>query len=204
LAGWSWDGDGPPDPAVERAAQNAARQAQRLTEMIADALCTPGSFKLTPEILCELNALAVAGLEDHPGVLRQKDLTITGSRHVPPPWQDVAAQVAEMCSYVNQGDRDAVHRAAYTLWRTNWIHPFGDGNGRTARAACYLVLCTALDGELPGEVTILERMLWQKIRYWRCLEAADRAWDKGALDLSALEEFLEEVLIAQLTDAEPG
>ncbi|MEX1365172.1 MAG: Fic family protein [Nannocystaceae bacterium] len=25
----------------------------------------------------------------------------------------------------------------YTLWRLNWIHPFVEGNGRTARAACY-------------------------------------------------------------------
>jgi choline-glycine betaine transporter len=27
--------------------------------------------------------------------------------------------------------------AAYTLWRMNWIHPFTEGNGRTARAAIH-------------------------------------------------------------------
>jgi hypothetical protein len=27
--------------------------------------------------------------------------------------------------------------AAYGLWRLNWIHPFVEGNGRTARAVCY-------------------------------------------------------------------
>ncbi len=31
--------------------------------------------------------------------------------------------------------------AAYALWRLNWIHPFIEGNGRTARAACYYLIC---------------------------------------------------------------
>src|SRR4051794_35819408 len=31
--------------------------------------------------------------------------------------------------------------AAYALWRLNWIHLFVEGNGRTARAACYYLLC---------------------------------------------------------------
>ena len=36
---------------------------------------------------------------------------------------------------------DTVRLSAEVLWRLNFIHPFINGNGRTARAACYFVLC---------------------------------------------------------------
>src|ERR1700691_2453032 len=46
-------------------------------------------------------------------------------------------------------ESNAIHLAAYILWKLNWIHPFADGNGRTARAVSYAVLCIKLDGLLP-------------------------------------------------------
>ena len=30
--------------------------------------------------------------------------------------------------------------ASYLLWRINWVHPFGEGNGRTAFVLCNLIL----------------------------------------------------------------
>ena len=41
--------------------------------------------------------------------------------------------------------------AAYALWRLNWIHPFVEGNGRTARAACYYLICMKAGRLLPGK-----------------------------------------------------
>jgi hypothetical protein len=35
-------------------------------------------------------------------------------------------------------DATAIHLAAYLMWRLNWIHPFADGNGRTARMTSYV------------------------------------------------------------------
>ena len=59
--------------------------------------------------------------------------------------------VAEMCGYVNENwHMSAIHLAAYLLWRMNWIHPFADGNGRTARVVSYVVLSVKLDSLLPG------------------------------------------------------
>lgn len=39
---------------------------------------------------------------------------------------------------------------AYALWRLNWIHPFINGNGRTARALCYYVICLRMGGFPPA------------------------------------------------------
>ncbi len=54
-----------------------------------------------------------------------------------------------------------------------WIHPFAGGNGRTARALSYLVLCLDLRGVPPGlpqmPVTIAER----HAEYYEALKAGD-------------------------------
>ena len=31
---------------------------------------------------------------------------------------------------------DALDTASFALWRINWVHPFKNGNGRTARGFC--------------------------------------------------------------------
>jgi hypothetical protein len=72
----------------------------------------------------------------------------------------VADEVQLMCEYVNDNwsTKSAVHLAAYVLWKMNWIHPFADGNGRTARAISYVVLSIKLDSLLPGTPTIPEQL----------------------------------------------
>jgi fido (protein-threonine AMPylation protein) len=47
--------------------------------------------------------------------------------------------------------------SAFVLWRLNWIHPFDDGNGRTARALAYLVACCRLGFDLPSKHPIVGR-----------------------------------------------
>ena len=47
---------------------------------------------------------------------------------------------------------------AYALWRLNWIHPFVEGNGRTARAACYYLICMRQGRLLPGRKIVPERI----------------------------------------------
>ena len=86
------------------------------------------------------------------------------------------------------------------MWRTNWIHPFTNGNGRTARAVSYLVLCARLGYELPGTPTIPEMIERNKADYYAALDAADAAWSQGVLDVSVMEELLKSYLATQLLD----
>jgi Fic family protein len=90
--------------------------------------------------------------------------------------------------------------AAYGLWRLNWIHPFIEGNGRTARAACYYLLCVRSKKLLPGRKTIPERIRENRDGYEDALKHADQAWDAGHLDFTKMEEYLAALLTAQLED----
>jgi Fic family protein len=82
----------------------------------------------------------------------------------------------------------------------NWIHPFVEGNGRTARAVCYFLLCVRSGALLHGRKIVPERIRETRDEYERALKAADRAWDDGHLDFSEMEDYLASLLQAQLQD----
>jgi hypothetical protein len=97
---------------------------------------------------------------------------------------------------------NAVHLAAFILWKMNWIHPFADGNGRTARAVSYVVLSIKLDSILPGTPTIPEQISTDKGPYYTALEVADAAWKAtNEVDVSRLEQMLGGMLAKQLLNA---
>jgi Fic family protein len=121
----------------------------------------------------------------------------------PPKHFLVSEEVAHLCAYVNDNwdKSSALHLAAYVLWRLNWIHPFADGNGRTARAVSNVVLNVKLDSLLPGAPSIPEQISNDKKPYYDALEEADRAWTAGKIDVSVLEGLLSSMLARQLLDA---
>jgi Fic family protein len=157
------------------------------------------TFKLRISDILKLNRVAIEGLNPLAGVFRPDQMTISYSRHNPPPPEFVPEFTEEMCDYVNANlDKPPIHLSAYLLWRINWIHPFDDGNGRTARAVSYAVLCIGLGYELPGTHTIPEQIAENKQPYYSALEAADGAYKEKRIDVSALELLLEERLAKQL------
>ncbi len=115
----------------------------------------------------------------------------------------VAEEVEHLCDYVNDNwEKSALHLTGYVLWRLNWIHPFADGNGRTARAVSYVVLSVKLDSLLPGSPTIPEQISEDKEPYYKALEAADEVWKgSGTVNVSDLENMIGTMLARQLVAA---
>jgi Fic family protein len=91
---------------------------------------------------------------------------------------------------------------AYALWRLNWIHPFVEGNGRTARAACYYLICLKQGKLLGGRKIVPERIRENRQPYYDALKAADIAWEEGNFDISRLADYLAGLLKAQLAGEE--
>jgi len=90
--------------------------------------------------------------------------------------------------------------AAYGLWRMNWIHPFVEGNGRTARAICYFLLCVRVGSLLRGRKILPERIRENRDGYVIAPRAADKAWNDGNLDFSEMERYLAALVLAQLSE----
>jgi Fic family protein len=216
--GWGGDEERPPDSAARLEVANGLRQTDRVNELALDGMLR--GFTLTPAIVRELHAIAMAGVVDSAGLYRtfDKPRPIVASRHQPPAFSQVPGFVDEMCAYVNdrpatpfpasgvtedEVDR-AVHVGSYVLWRLNWIHPFEDGNGRTSRALCYLLLCVHVRTLLPGDRSFAERIKTDSRKYYNCLEDADRGHGRGKqIRVQNLEQFVRRHFVAQVRSFKP-
>jgi Fic/DOC family len=163
----------------------------------------PKRLVLTPNLIRKLHAMAYTGTSTgNGGKFRAISVAVSGSDHLPTAPADVAQEVALLCEYINTHweQLSAIHLAAYALWKLNWIHPFVDGNGRTARALSYLILSTRLGTFLPGAPTIPEQLRHHRAQYFDALQAADVAFEQhGRVDVAKIETMLEGMLIQQLT-----
>lgn len=191
-----------PEEKARREAENGIRQTELALEMIrAFVKEKEQPFRLRQGFLMQLHSVALEGIHMFAGTYRNGIATIHGSKHDPIPAFRVADEVADMCEYVNQrwADKSAIHLAAYVLWKLNWIHPFADGNGRTARAISYVVLSIRSNSLYPGTNSIPDQISTDKKPYYDALEQADEVWKStGQVDVSALEKMLSQMLATQL------
>ncbi|MBZ5533369.1 MAG: Fic family protein [Acidobacteriia bacterium] len=192
-----------PDLKAKREVSNGLKQFDAVAEQIEYWNDPQRPFKFRLSAILGLQRVALEGITALAGTFRPAGIEISGSKHQPVGAHLVPGLVEEMCDYVNENWRkkSPVHLCAYVLWRLNWIHPFVDGNGRTARAASYLVLCVALGYRLPGTKTIPELIAEDKGPYYSALETADEGFKKTGLpDLSAMEKLVESLLAKQLVE----
>lgn len=193
-----------PEAKARREAENGVRQFRAAVEIIrANVARTDGRFRLTQAIILDLHQKALDSIHQLAGTYRNSPVKIINSNHQPPRHVEIPDFVAQMCDYVNEhwDDRSPIHLAAYVLWRINWIHPFADGNGRTARIISYLVLSIKLNSLLPGAPTIPDQIAADKRPYYKALEDSDNSWKREILALSSLENMLESMLAQQLLNA---
>jgi len=151
--------------------------------------------------LWSLNAAAVANLAQFGGRYRQEPIYV-GS-HRPPHYKDVNDEMDRFLAVIHENwtlGNDPMVLPAYALWRLNWIHPFVEGNGRTARAACYYLICLKYGDLLPGKKIVPERIRDNRAPYYAALQAADKHWENGDFNVSDLSAYLGNLLVDQLAD----
>jgi Fic family protein len=187
---------------AEAEARNGLRQFDLGLRIVEDALSKGSAFRWRPSIIQALHREALQGISEFAGNWRPAGVGIQGSAHEPVGAHLVPEKIEELCDYLNEHmeDKSAIHLAAYTMWRLNWIHPFSDGNGRTSRICSYVVLCVKLGFVLNGAKTIPDQIVANRKPYFDALEAADRASKNAVLDVSEMERLLERLLAVQLTD----
>lgn len=154
----------------------------------------PREYRLTEDLVCDVHRLmfkkmsGLSELRDYGiGVYRTIPVFITGSRHVPPSGQKVASLMKTLMSYL-QNQNGSLHPARLAAtWHFGFtfIHPFVDGNGRTARLIMNLIL---MRGRFPMAIIPVAK----RARYMNTLEKASVEQD-GKPFMEFLAESIEDV-----------
>ena len=131
-----------------------------------------------------LHGIVTRGILDSAGQYRREQVWITGASHVPPPPEKIVPLLDDAFEELSKL-RAPVLRMIYLHHRLAFVHPFLDGNGRTARLAANLVLLSA---GYPLSVLRVE----DRRRYYRALDEADRGRFApiGGFLLRAVDESL--------------
>lgn len=181
--------------------QNLLRQYDLLTNCIEIGV-RKGIESFDKYTLWQLNCAAVSNIAQFGGRFREQPIYV--GNHLPPHFSKVPDLMDQFFSVLHENWETMPHPTvlpAYALWRLNWIHPFVEGNGRTARAACYYLICLRNGGPLPGNKIVPERIRENRQPYYDALREADQHWNDGHFNVTALADYLQVLLKAQLTDA---
>jgi Fic family protein len=142
--------------------------------------------KVTKELICEYNRKVLDGTEYEPhvipGAIRTYSVGVPTYRGAP--WEDCDYLVERLGEWL-EGDlfhsedpelrfATAIACAVYAHLYIAWIHPFGDGNGRTARLLEFLILARCGMVPLPAAHLLSNHYNLTRDQYYRELGEASR------------------------------
>lgn len=163
----------------------------------------------TETSLKELHRTGTLFLLQHPGEYRQEAVRVAAGGvtvHQPPDHDTVQQHMTDTFAQLTAmwAGASPVDVGAYLLWRINWVHPFKNGNGRTARAFCYVCVCLKFGFILPGTVTLIDLIMQNRPEYQTALKAADTSFEAtGTPDLTGMTIFVERLLRLQFASIPP-
>lgn len=145
-----------------------------------------GCMDLSPELIKSYNSRVLDGLEVGedvvPGQVRTHSVVVGNVYRGAPP-QDCEFLLTKLCEWLNSGDfvppnEDlkvpfALIRAIVAHLYLAWIHPFGDGNGRTARLMEFHILFSS-GIPLPAAHLLSDHYNRTRTQYYRELDRASK------------------------------
>ena len=166
---------------LKQEVQNVISECNR----ILDKLRSRDLPEISVDEVREMNKAVLNGLkldEDIvPGEIRTYDVGVARYKGAPP--EDCQYLLERLCSWLNSEEFrgreemktiDAVLRAVLAHLYLAWIHPFGDGNGRTARLVEFQIL---ISSGVPAPAAHLLSNHYNKTRseYYRQLDRSSRS-----------------------------
>ena len=91
--------------------------------------------ELTEDVILQLHRLIMSNITEDAGHYRTMGVRITGATFMPPPSSEVKPRIDELLKWLreNPDELTPIELAAVSHHRFVQIHPFSQGNGRTAR-----------------------------------------------------------------------
>ena len=147
--------------------------------------------KIDFKIIIELHKIMTANTdaEKYSGDFRDGDVYVTDHvngeiAHIPPDWKEIKPLMGALCAFIND-DEKFIHpiiKASIIHFMIGFIHPFKDGNGRTARALFYWYLLRK-GYSLVKNISISRVILESRTQY-------DKAFLKTEYDENDLNYFI--------------
>lgn len=142
---------------------------------------------ITEYFIRELHSLAVVGLQREgdktPGAYRQHNVSIAQAEHLPPDHIHVPDYMTELTAFINRADKPKydLMKIALVHHRFGWVHPFGNGNGRTVRLLTYALLIKyGFNVQAGGRVLNPTAVFCNdRERYYAMLSLADKGTEQG-------------------------
>jgi Fic family protein len=115
-------------------------EAIKFVERLVDA-----KSELTEEVILQLHRLIMSNITEDAGHYRTTGVKITGATFMPPPSSQVKPRIDELLKWLreNPDELTPIELAAAFHHRFVQIHPFSEGNGRTARLLMNALLMKA-------------------------------------------------------------
>ncbi len=166
-------------------------------------------YPINRAFLSEMHKMVVDGLlpppegegDATPGEYRKINLKINKSPHKPPDWLKVDDYMNELIDFVNReySPKYDLLKAAIAHHRFVWIHPYGNGNGRTVRLFTYAMLVkTGFNVNIGRIINPTAVFCSNRNDYYNFLSEADKGTDEGIMTwveyvLKGLKEEIEKI-----------
>lgn len=166
-------------------------------------------YPINRAFLSEMHKKIVEGLQPPPdgegdatpGQYRKTNLKINKSNHIPPEWLKIDDYMSELLDFINKEDSPKYDllKAAIAHHRFVWIHPFGNGNGRTVRLFTYAMLVkTGFNVNVGRIINPTAVFCSNRNDYYSYLSEADHGTDEGITSwieyvLKGLKEEIEKI-----------
>jgi len=166
------------------------REIQNIEKAMAFIEENVSDYPINRLFLSEMHKKIVDGLQPPPdgegdatpGDYRKINLRINKSTHKPPEWFAVEDYMNELLEFVNKDDSPKYDllKTAIAHHRFVWIHPFGNGNGRTVRLFTYAMLVKAGFNVNVGRIINPTAVFCSNRNdYYNFLSEADKGTDEG-------------------------
>jgi Fic family protein len=208
------DGSFTAPPSRQYQEQEVRNLLDALTELFERIVTRGENVMLTSALICDFNAQVLKGLELDPAVIpgeiRQHSVGVANYRGAPA--EDCEFLVDKMVEWLNgetfRSDEPEIQfaltvaRAVYAHLYLAWIHPFGDGNGRTARLVEFLILANCGVVPIPAAHLLSNHYNLTRDHYYSELDRASRNSDSLSFLTYAIGGFIDGIreVIAMVRD----
>jgi Fic family protein len=184
--------------------EQEVRNVLEALETLRERIVNGDDIPITPELICELNQQILKGTHYRqgvvPGVIRTESVVVGSYRAAPA--EDCAYLLERLTDWLNgptfvHDDPEiqfalTLAKAVYAHLYIAWIHPFGDGNGRTARLLEFLILARCGSVPIPAAHLLSDHYNLTRDRYYDELSLSSKPGQKTLGFLAyAIEGFID-------------